>query len=158
MLGISEEQRCIGQDDSPCTADDVAGFDFLAYKEPPPPYSSPHQTLDRRFDPPPYESMRADDGTLHDRREAETGNYNDAATLSPVQSNEACTVGPDAGFSSRVWCWALLSPFSLPVCFGDWYHFPGDGLMVPAVGGVGEINLLHDTIHYVDICAFVWPN
>lgn len=102
MRRISEEQRCIGQDDSPCTADDVAGFDFLAYKEPPPPYSSPHQTLDRRFDPPPYDSMRADSGMLHDQGEVETGNYNDAATLSPVQSDEVGAVGSEAGFYSRV--------------------------------------------------------
>ena len=86
LLGISEEQRCIGRD-SPCVAEDMAGFDFLAYKEPPPPYSSPHQTLDRRFDPPPYESMRAVSGTLPDHPEMESGNYNDAATLSPTQSD-----------------------------------------------------------------------
>jgi len=101
LVGISEEQRCIGQDDSPCTADDMAGFDFLAYKEPPPPYSSPHQTLDRRFDPPPYESMRAN-GTLHEQQEAETGNYNDAAMLSPVQSNEAALAGSEPELHSRV--------------------------------------------------------
>jgi len=101
LLGISEEQRCIGQDDSPCTADDVAGFDFLAYKEPPPPYSSPHQTLNRRFDPPPYESMGADSGTVPEHCDVETGNYNDAATLSPVQSGEAGTAGSEAGFNSH---------------------------------------------------------
>jgi len=101
LLGISEEQRCIGQDDSPCTADDVAGFDFLAYKEPPPPYSSPHQTLNRRFDPPPYESMGADSGTVPEHCDGETGNYNDAAALSPVQSDEAGTAGSEAGFNSH---------------------------------------------------------
>ena len=99
LLGISEEQRCISQD-SPCIADDVAGFDFLAYKEPPPPYSSPHQTLSRRFDPPPYDSMRADGGMFAERQDTETGNYNVAATLSPVQSDAVATEGSEAG--SRV--------------------------------------------------------
>ena len=103
LLGISEEQRCISQDGSPCAADDMAGFDFLAYKEPPPPYSSPHQTLSRRFDPPPYESMQTDNGTLPDRLEMESGNYNDAATLSPVQSDSVVSEGSEAaGFYSRV--------------------------------------------------------
>ena len=102
MIGISEERRCIGQDDSPCVADDMAGFDFLAYKEPPPPYSSPHQTLNRQIDPPPYESMRADNGMVSDRPETETGNVNDAATLSPVQSDAAVGGATEAGFYSRV--------------------------------------------------------
>jgi len=60
MNRITEEQHCIDHDDSPFTADEVAGFDFLSYKDPPPPYSSPHQTLDRRYDPPPYESPTTD--------------------------------------------------------------------------------------------------
>jgi len=102
LLGISEEQRCIGQDDSPCVAEDMAGFNFLAYKEPPPPYSSPHQTLNRRFDPPPYESTRPDSGAVPDRQATETGNYNEAATLSPVQSDAAVGEIPGAGFYSRV--------------------------------------------------------
>jgi len=47
--------------------------------------------------------MRADSGTVPDRREAETGNYNDAAALSPVQSDEVGVVaGSEPGFYSRV--------------------------------------------------------
>jgi len=103
LLGISEEQRCIGQDDSPCVADDMAGFDFLAYKEPPPPYSSPHQTLSRQFDPPPYESMRAVIGTIvPDHPEMASGNYNEAVTLSPVQSDAVVSDGSEAVTLSRV--------------------------------------------------------
>lgn len=37
-------------------ADDLTGFEFLAYKDPPPPYSSPPGTLSRHYDPPPYET------------------------------------------------------------------------------------------------------
>lgn len=100
MLGISEEQRCIGQDDSPCIAEDMAGFNFLAYKEPPPPYSSPHQTLDRRFDPPPYESMHTDGGDHPET--ASSGNYNEAATLSPVLNDAIIGEGTQPHFYSRV--------------------------------------------------------
>jgi len=99
--GISEEQRCIGQDESPCIADEMGGFDFLAYKEPPPPYSSPHQTLDRRYDPPPYVSVPENSGTVAGPRDVEGGNYNDAATLSPVQTDAGNTEGPDAALYSR---------------------------------------------------------
>jgi len=110
LSGISEEQRCIGQDDSPCVADDLAGFDFLAYKEPPPPYSSPHQTLDTRFDPPPYDSMQAvgsgtveQDGGQHQADVAEAGNYNDGVSLSPVSSDDAVAAGGSATLNlSRV--------------------------------------------------------
>jgi len=56
FLGMTEDQHCIEHDDSVYGAEDLGGFEFLAYKDPPPPYSSPPGTLNRHYDPPPYET------------------------------------------------------------------------------------------------------
>ena len=80
----------------------MAGFDFLAYKEPPPPYTSPQPHRARLYDPPSYESMRADHGLQPDGPEAGSGSYNEAATLSPMQSDAAVSETSEAGFYSRV--------------------------------------------------------
>ena len=52
---MTEDQHCIEHEDSVYGADDLGGFEFHAYKDPPPPYSSPPGTLNRHYDPPPYE-------------------------------------------------------------------------------------------------------
>lgn len=56
MRRMAEDQHCIEHDDSMYGTDDLTGFEFVAYKEPPPPYSSPPSTLNRHYDPPPYET------------------------------------------------------------------------------------------------------
>jgi len=54
--------------------------------------------------------MQTDNGTLPDRLEMESGNYNDAATLSPVQSDSVVSEGSEAaGFYSRVWYWFSIT-------------------------------------------------
>jgi hypothetical protein len=89
MNRMTEEQHCIDHDESPFAADEVAGFDFLSYKDPPPPYSSPHQTLDRRYDPPPYETATTDTSTrtLLDGRSPAYSNLASSSAMAAVVQN-----------------------------------------------------------------------
>ena len=62
-LGVTEDEQCIEQECSTIyhSPDDLS--DFVAFKDPPPPYSSPSGTLARHWEPPPYDEAAANSDT-----------------------------------------------------------------------------------------------